>query len=238
MSIVSSLKSLGRRLGMSYVQRLCAKEYNSQAVGFINERPIEFSFVFRQLVAFWPKKVLDVGTGMTSLPHLMRNCGFHVTATDNIKDYWPDGMVNRHYHVIHDDITHSSLLGPYDTITCISVLEHIRNSRAAIESMYKVLAPGGRLILTCPYNEKKYVQNVYKLPESSVTKIFPFITQAFSRRELDLWLEDVPFELLEQEYWQFFEGEFWTCGERVIPPRRVGVHELHQLTCLLLGKPK
>jgi hypothetical protein len=104
--------------------------------------------------------------------------------------------------------------------------------------MYNLLAPGGRLILTCPYNEEQYVQNVYKLPESAVTENFPFITQAFSRKELDSWLGDVPFKLLEQEYWQFFEGKFWTCGERIMPPRHVEVHERHQLTCLLLGKPK
>ena len=238
MSIFEFLKPPVRRLGMAYVKRLCAEEYKSQAVGLINERPIEFAFVFRHLVAGWPSRILDVGTGTTSLPHLMRNCGFHVTATDNIKDYWPDGMVNRHYHVIQDDITQSSLLGPYDVVTCISVLEHIRDFGAAIRSMYKVLAPGGHLILTCPYNEKQYVQNVYELPDSSVTKRFPFITQAFSRKEIHQWLEDVRFELIEQEYWQFFEGEYWTCGKRVMPPRQVEVDELHQLTCLLLKKPK
>lgn len=238
MSILGPLQSLLHRIGMLYVQMVCAREYKSQVFSGANERPIELAFLFRQLVACWPKRILDVGTGMTSLPHLMRNCGFHVTATDNIKDYWPKGMVNRHYHVINDDITHSSLAATYDAITCISVLEHIQEHREAIKSMYRLLAPGGRLVLTCPYNEEQYVRNVYTLPASSVTESFPFITQSFSRKELKSWLEDVPFELLEQEYWQFFDGQFWTCGERIIPPRRVAVHERHQLTCLLLGKPK
>jgi len=238
MNILSPLKSLIRRIGSLYVKTICVREYSNQFVGFINERPIEFEFLFRQLVKAWPKKVLDVGTGMTALPHLMRNCGFHVTATDNIKDYWPKGMVNRHYHVISDDITHSSLVETYDVITCISVLEHIHEHLEALKSMYRLLAPGGRLILTCPYNEEQYVQNVYMLPESSVTEKFPFITQAFSRKELNSWLDVVPFELLEQEYWQFFDGKYWTCGERVIPPQSVGAHQRHQLTCLLLGKAK
>jgi len=238
MKIISSLKILLNRVGMFYVRLICKREYKRQVYLGVNERPIEFAFLFRQLVACWPKKILDVGTGMTALPHLMRNCGFLVTATDNIKDYWPLGMVNRHYHVINDDITHSSITETYDVITCISVLEHIHEHREAIKSMYRLLAPGGRLILTCPYNEEQYVQNVYALPESSVKEKFPFVTQAFSRKEVNSWLEDVPFVLLEQEYWQFFEGNYWTCGERIIPPRCVGVHEQHQITCLLLGKPK
>lgn len=238
MKIISTLKALLNRVGMIYIRLTCTHEYKKQIYLGVNERPIEFAFLFRQLVVCWPKKILDVGTGMTALPHLMRNCGFLVTATDNIKDYWPKGMVNRHYHVINDDITHSSLVETYDVITCISVLEHIHEHRAAIKSMYRLLAPGGRLILTCPYNEERYVQNVYTLPESSVKGKFPFVTQAFSRKELNSWLEDEPFELLEQEYWQFFDGEYWTCGDRVIPPRHVNVNERHQLTCLLLGKPR
>ena len=238
MMIKRKIKSLVSYIGMFYVKRLCKREYALQKFTSVNERPIEFAFLFRQLVNIWPQKVLDVGTGMTSLPYMMRNCGFHVTAIDNIKDYWPAGMVNRHYHVLNDDITQTSLNETYDVITCISVLEHIKEHRKAIKSMYKLLVPGGRLILTCPYNDEKYSENVYDLPESSVKEKFSFVTQAFSRNELNLWLTDTSFELKEQEYWKFFDGDFWTCGERVIPPQKVEVHGQHQLTCLVLQKPE
>ena len=227
-----------RRLGNFYVRRICAREYDRMAYVSVNERPIEFAFLFRQLVISWPKTILDVGTGKTALPHLLRNCGFHVTATDNIKDYWPQGMVNRHYHVINDDITQSALTGTYDVISCISVLEHIGKHREAVKAMGRLLAPGGRLILSCPYNDKKYSENVYALPESSVTESYPFVTQAFSRVEVDVWLQETGLELIEQEYWQLFDGEYWTCGERIIPPRSVSVDEQHQITCLVLGKPQ
>jgi SAM-dependent methyltransferase len=237
MKIFSPLKSFIKRFGTHYARILCAREYKQQTFAGINERPIEFAFLFRQLVDFWPKTILDVGTGMTALPHLMRNCGFLVTAVDNIKDYWPAGMTNRHYHVINDDITRTALTETFDVITCISVLEHIHDHRAAMKSMYKLLNPGGRLILTCPYNENRYVPNVYKLPESSVRVDYPFVTQAFSRKELDSWLSDSPFELSRQEYWQFFEGDFWTCGARLARPVQVGSEARHQLCCLSLVKP-
>jgi hypothetical protein len=102
--------------------------------------------------------------------------------------------------------------------------------------MCKLLAPRGYLILTCPYNEKQYVNNVYLLPESAVVEQFSFITQAFSREEINIWLKDMQLELIEQEYWQFFEGEYWTCGKRVTPPRIVKANDCHQLTCLVLRK--
>lgn len=238
MSLLSPFKSALHRLGTAYVRRVTAAEFRDQTFRGVNERPIEFAFLLRQLVAAWPTTVLDVGTGLTSLPHLLRTCGFVVTATDNIEDYWPSGMANRHFHIVNDDITKTSLTGQYDVIACISVLEHIQKSREAMQSMYRLLKPGGRLILTCPYNEQRYCENVYALPGSPVTEKFSFVTQAYSREHVDRWLADSPFELLEQEYWQFFEGEYWTLGDRVLPPRRVPVTERHQHTCLLLGKPR
>jgi len=236
MSVFQSFKSFANRIGMSYVRILCEREYRRQSFVGVNERPIEFAFLFRQLTQAWPHTVLDVGTGMTALPHLMSNCGFHVTATDNIRDYWPAGMTNRHYHVVNDDITKTELTGGYDFISCISVLEHIRTHRNAMTSMYGLLNPGGRLVLTFPYNEHTYVENVYHLPESTVTEKYPFITQAFSRSELNMWLFDSPFKILEQEFWQFSDGEYWTCGTKVTPPRRVVIDERHQLCCLVLEK--
>jgi SAM-dependent methyltransferase len=38
----------------------------------------------------------------------------------------------------------------FDLITCISVLEHITQDKAAIETMWSLLRPGGKLILTFP----------------------------------------------------------------------------------------
>ena len=37
-------------------------------------------------------------------PVLLRTCGFIVTAIDNVHDYWPQGMVHRHWAVHHQDI--------------------------------------------------------------------------------------------------------------------------------------
>lgn len=41
-------------------------------------------------------------------------------------------------------------LSSFDLITCISVLEHIPQDKPAIETMWALLSPGGKLILTLP----------------------------------------------------------------------------------------
>ena len=218
-----------------YSRWMNKREFRYQPYSF-NERPVEFAFVFRHLARLYPQKVLDVGTGTTALPHLIRNCGMSVTAIDNIKDYWTSGMYNRHYFVIDDDITNTRLDDKFNLITCVSVLEHITNFDAAICNMFNLLVPGGYLILTMPYTENKYVKNVYTLSGSIAPPNVPYTTQSYSRNELNRWLEDNGGVVVEQEYWQFWNGEFWSVGNKIIPPRKVNVTEKHQLSCLLLQK--
>jgi len=229
-------KAVLHRLGMLYVRMLCKREFRSQHFSNINERPVEYEFLFRQLTKKFPRTVLDVGSGLTALPHVMSSCGFVVTAVDNIRDYWDHDAINRHFYIINDDITNTRLTERFDFISCISVLEHIKNYNSAVKSMFSLLNPGGHLVLTFPYNEKNYTENVYKLPGSSVKEDYSFITQAYSRKELDMWMSENDGKILEQEYWRFYTGEFWTLGEMVSPPVQVNNHEAHQISCVLIQK--
>lgn len=215
---------------------VCRKEYHAQQFKWVNERPIEFAFVFNCLKSLNVRDVLDVGTGTTALPHLIRNCGYMVTAIDNIRDYWPKGMYNRHYYVIDDDITSTRLKSKFDLITCISVLEHIRDSDKAVHNMFELLNDNGHLILTFPYNEHEYVENVYAHEEASYGKENPFICQVYSRKEINAWLSAHNAEIVTQEYWRVFTGKFWTFGEQVYPREQTTQHQPHHLTCLLLRK--
>lgn len=229
-------KQRTKRLLNRYPEWICKQEFESQAFTRFNERPVEFRFVFQKIGEIYPRTVLDVGTGTTALPHLMRNCGCLVTAVDNVRDYWPSGMLNRHYHVIDDDITETRLTGDFDLITCVSVLEHIQKPDAAIRNMFSLLKPQGHLILTFPYNENSYIKNVYDLPGSSYGQDAPYITQSYSRSDIERWQEENRASVVDQEYWQYWKGDHWTVGEQVIPPQRVGAEEKHQLSCVLLKK--
>lgn len=228
--------SLFKWLTKKYVNKINYEEYLNPPFGRSNERPVEYRFVFEQISNYYPKKILDVGTGVTALPHLMANCGLKVTAIDNIKDYWKEGMFNRHYHVINDDIVNSKLKEKFDMITCISVLEHIENADEAVKSMFKLLNPDGYLILTFPYNDKKGVDNTYTLPNSEVKNLPKYKTRAYCRDDLDRWQKENPSLIIKQEYWQFFTGDYWTVGEQIKVPKQVDQSDKHQISCLILKK--
>src|SRR5438445_11692612 len=101
------LKSVVHRAGQWYIKKVCSSEFQHQTFTVHNERPIEYRFALQTLGENHPENVLDVGTGTTAWPHLLRNCGYVVTAIDNIRDYWHEGMVNRHWTVLNVDILDS-----------------------------------------------------------------------------------------------------------------------------------
>jgi hypothetical protein len=228
-----AVKNAVHSAGRSYCRTITQSEFEAQSYRRINERPIEYRFVFEALQQLVPKTVLDVGTGESALPSLIRTCGPIVTAIDNIRDYWPEGMVNRHFHVKDEDATRA-ISGTYDMVTCISVLEHIKAHDDAVRVMLGAVNPGGHLILTFPYNEKQYVPNVYALPEAGYGKDLPYVAQVYSRRELDRWFANA--SIVRQEYWRVFSGEFWTFGETLRPAVQSDRDDLHQLTCLIIRK--
>ena len=208
------------------------KEYTVPIFNTINERSTEYSFVFKNLSRICPKEILDVGTGKSSLPHLMVNCGFKVTAMDKKESFWESGFFNRHYYVIKDDITNPQLKKSFDMVTAISVLEHIPTHKAAIDGMFSLLKPGGHLLLTFPYNEKKYIDNVYELHGQNT---LPYICQVYSRNEINNWINGNG-TLIEQEYYKVFSGDYWSFGERIFPLKKVSNKEPHHLTCILFQK--
>ncbi len=229
-------------LGKKYCQQICEVEHKILKDKRRNERAIEYQFVFKNLVEMYPSTVLDVGSGMSSLPHLIGLGGFEVDSIDNTdKSCWPQGMSNRHFLVNHDDITNTKVEKKYDFITCISTLEHIKEHNRAVFSMLSLLNPGGRLIMTFPYNEYSYVENVYKMDGAGYGQNWPYICQVFSRYEIDLWINSASVSgidcyVLEQEYWKVFNGPYWTFDGQNYPPEKITKDKLHQFTCLLLER--
>jgi 2-polyprenyl-3-methyl-5-hydroxy-6-metoxy-1,4-benzoquinol methylase len=226
------------RIGDAYLRQRLEIECARQEFQGLNERATEFRFVFAQIAELAPTDVLDVGSGTTALPALIRSCGCRVEAIDNVRDYWPDGMINRHFHVADDDIRAPTIRGAYDLVTCVSVLEHIKEHSAAVRGMFSMVKPGGHLVITCPYSENRYHQNVYEAVGSTAVGSFPFTTQSFSRSELEHWLSENDASLVKQEFWRFYTGALWTVGQPIWPPEPAAADSPHQITCLLLRKKK
>lgn len=229
-------KALAHRAGRWYIRQVCSSESESQPFKHHNERPVEYRFALEVLATTRPKTVLDVGTGTTAWPHLLRNCGFVVTAVDNVRDYWSRGMLNRHWTVLDVDITNlRDFHGSFEAVTCISVIEHIVDHQKAVKSMLQLLAPGGLMIITTPYNHHGPCPNVYKRPDALYGQDLPFICRSHSVQEIDQWLQ-LGARLKHRELWRMFSGPVWATGNRISWEQVESEDAPHQLGCFAFEK--
>ena len=239
MSLGSYLKAPFRAIGKRYVRSRCEDDrtasQNGSFIGGQNERPVEYAFALQALNDYTPKKILDVGTGKTAWPHLLASCGFAVTAIDQVENYWRDDLTNRHWSVENDDICNPSLSGQFDAITCLSVLEHIPAHLEAVKGMFSLLSREGIIVITAPYNRETYHPNVNEAAESSYQSR-NYVTQSYSRTELDKWCTDNDADVVAEKYYTAFSGNLWSFGERLLPLRNVNPEGAHQLGCFVLRK--
>ena len=222
-------------IGSKYLNPILKLEQKKRPFPLINERSTEYSFTIKHMSTLCNGNVLDIGPGKSSWPHLLSTCGFNVKAIDKMDGYW-NSYFNRHYKIFNDDITNPTTTEKFQFATCLSVLEHIPDHLTAIKNMHNLLEKNGFLILTFPYNENIYHKDIYKHPEAGYGQGANFITQVYSRQEINKWLSDTSFEIIDQEYYKVFTGEMWTMGDRVTPCKKASSSELHHLTCLLLQK--
>lgn len=232
------MKALVHKLGRAYQRRILQSEYEAtRTFRRHDERPAEIAFLFQAICKTAPKTLLDVGCGISPLPAMIADCGISVTAIDNVRDYWTKGMVNRHWLVIDDDIQAPALSQRFDMVACVSVLEHIKDHRSAMQNMLRLLVPSGHLVLTCPYTEREYVEDVYRAPEATpAVRNQPYICRSYSRAELDGWLKNCGAELSEAQYWKGWTGRHWAIGDRVAPPKPSTQQGDHNLACFLIRR--
>lgn len=125
-------------------------------------RKLEYAFALSNLPPGNQLRLLDVGSGVTILPHVLARMGHQVDALDPAED-WPlrkseiAHLYNAFYecdvHYINDFIYTLETEETYDSIISISVLEHLPEAelKETIQKIFWLLRPGGTLIMTLDY---------------------------------------------------------------------------------------
>ncbi len=94
-------------------------------------------------------KVLDVGCGRQPFRTLLESRGLRYVGLDTQQNI--DNTV-AHVCPIDGELPATLLAdGPFDFILCTEVMEHVADWQSAFANFHRLLAPGGRLLITCPH---------------------------------------------------------------------------------------
>jgi 2-polyprenyl-3-methyl-5-hydroxy-6-metoxy-1,4-benzoquinol methylase len=96
------------------------------------------------------KSLLDVGTGSGLLPHLARQSGYEVEATDLSKHVCDTLPAKAGFRVHHGAIEEIEFGRTYDVITMLHVLEHTANPLSTLQRARGILNDEGYVLVVVP----------------------------------------------------------------------------------------
>lgn len=108
-------------------------------------------------------RVLDVGCGAGAIGPGLRDAGAeHLTGVELVPDV--AAIARTHYDDVLEGRVEEALPrldGPFDTILCLDVLEHLVDPAAVLADLLALAAPGGRLQVSVP--NARHVSLTYDL---------------------------------------------------------------------------
>jgi len=178
-------------------------------------------WLFDRLRPYLGLRVLDVGAGLGTFCELIAPWCDLVVALESdpifaaaLRDRFADSHRVRVVEAEAEVVDPSSLPGPFDSIVCLNVLEHIRDDTAALRRFHDLLAPGGRLLLLVPAHQVLYGR-IGSLATSAGTR--SGCCSAFSSRAVSPWRWLATRTRSEQPDGLCPGG---CCGGRTSPPAR------------------
>ena len=118
---------------ISLAKKISRRELHRSIAGFVGQIPAG-------------SKVLNIGSGGTIMNQIEQNLphkNIVVDSTDIDPDRKPD---------IVDDLTDTRIKpDSYDFIICAEVVEHVTSPQKAAQNLFKILKPGGGILVSTPY---------------------------------------------------------------------------------------
>lgn len=160
-------------------------------------------------------KILDMGIAWGMWPHILSQLGYDVTGVDWAKLYSTEGLTQRHPTLkdVHA-FDYTTQVWPFpdntfDLITHYDLIEHIHPPlKHTFNEMYRVLKPGGHIILTTPNFlslRKRLSMLLGKSPSSQIQRFYeddPFIEhiKEYSMAELKYYFSKLPWKIQKTLY--------------------------------------
>lgn len=115
-------------------------------------------WLFERVSPWVGRRVLEIGAGVGTMSAFLLNGGRERVVLTDTDPHYLERLRERFSAFPHVGVAHLRLptfvpelaRERFDTIICLNVLEHVRDDMLSLGTMFRLLAPGGRLVLLVP----------------------------------------------------------------------------------------
>ncbi|MFZ5799803.1 MAG: class I SAM-dependent methyltransferase [Candidatus Omnitrophota bacterium] len=188
-------------------------------------------WVFKLMLPYLGKNILEVGSGIGNLTELLIPLGRRLILTDvdtEYVDYLRKRFAgNPGVRIIPHDIQRpfpaGSLSSDIDTVVCVNVLEHIKDDHRALENISNLLQNGGTLFLMVPALELLY---------GSLDKMLGHFRR-YEKNDLLDKLRSRGFTVDKIYFHNFFSAFGWLLNSRILKRRFISHFQISALDCVI-----
>jgi glycosyltransferase involved in cell wall biosynthesis len=170
-------------------------------------------WIWHSIKPYVGDRVLEVGAGVGNMTRVMYGRELIVaTDVDTAYLHMLENRFARNPSIkvarldLGSDETQKFKSFEFDTVVCLNVLEHIENHEGALQRLYDLLVPGGKLLLFVPADQKLF--------GTMDTQVGHY--RRYSREELQRVIESAGFTS-ERVWYQNYVGRFgWWLNGRVL----------------------
>ena len=136
--------------------------YGTETLEVLSEAENFNRWMYRTIRPYCNGKILEIGSGIGNISQFFIQDGAEITLSDFDRSYLPR-LQQRFEHQpnfkgIHRidlsdtelEKNHPELIGTFDTVFALNVLEHIEDHELALQNAHKLLRQGGKVVILVP----------------------------------------------------------------------------------------
>lgn len=188
-------------------------------------------WMYQTIQPFVKGKVLEIGSGIGNISQFFLIDKYNIALSD-IRDSYCDKLKQKFgdkgvevYNinlVDHDfDSKYNTIIGSFDTVFALNVVEHIENDNLALQNMYKLLSKGGVAIILVP---------AYQFLYNGIDKGLEHYRR-YTQKMTNETLIQAKFEVIHQQYFNAMGIAAWYISGKLqknetIPEGQMGLYNL------------
>lgn len=175
-------------------------------------------WMYRTIARHCRGNILEIGSGIGNISRFFIEDGANIALSDFDKSYLPvlKNKFGKHKHlkgIHHFDFSeqdieekHPELVGKFDTVFALNVVEHIENDALTIQNASKLLKDGGRVVILVPAFQRLFNQFDEQLDHK----------RRYTRASLKQLIESNGFKVQHSQYFNFIGMLGWVFSGSIL----------------------